>query len=98
MAALSVIDLTQPYVSLVDNADGDLRPDQGVSVMIETESKVCVVIPSDAVYRTQSMALVMVETSAGYFEPRNVAIALESDDRVLLHHGVDAGELELLMN
>jgi Cu(I)/Ag(I) efflux system membrane fusion protein len=75
-----------------DNSDGLLRPDTLVNVAIQSRETTALVVPSEAVVRSGTQERVFVETAAGTFEPRRVALGIESDGYVEVQDGVQAGE------
>ncbi|MCB1703435.1 MAG: efflux RND transporter periplasmic adaptor subunit [Halioglobus sp.] len=75
-----------------DNSDGLLRPDTLVNVAIQSRETTALVVPSEAVVRSGTQERVFVETAAGTFEPRRVALGIESDGYVEVQGGVQAGE------
>jgi Cu(I)/Ag(I) efflux system membrane fusion protein len=70
-----------------------LKPEMFADVKIYagTQSNV-VVIPLEAVIRSGKFTQVFVVSSPGKFEPRRVKLGLESDGRVVVLSGVEAGE------
>jgi len=76
-----------------DNVERLLRPDMFAEVSIQSDTlKNAVVIPSEAVIRSGDRTQVFIVRGPGKFEPRTVKLGFESNGRVAVLDGVDAGE------
>lgn len=76
-----------------DNNDMLLRPDMFAEVNIKADTlEDVVVIPSEAVIRSGDRTQVFLVRSPGKFEPRIVRLGIESNGRVAVLDGVDAGD------
>jgi Cu(I)/Ag(I) efflux system membrane fusion protein len=76
-----------------DNAEGLLRPDMFVEVSILADTRNdAIVVPSEAVVRSGGNPQVYIVREPGKFEPREVALGVESDGRTEVVRGVSAGE------
>lgn len=75
------------------NPDGILRPEMFADVAIRAGRQLeQVVIPAEAVVRSGDADRVFVVTGEGAFEPRRVALGLESGGEVAVTRGIAAGE------
>jgi Cu(I)/Ag(I) efflux system membrane fusion protein len=78
---------------VVDNKDLLLRPDMFAEVTIKSDvQKNAVVIPSEAIIRSGTQTQVFVVRGPGKFEPRLVKLGVESEGKVVVLEGVNAGE------
>lgn len=76
-----------------DNRDLLLRPNMFSEVVIRADSQPnAVVIPAEAVIRSGQQTQVFVVRDAGKFEPRIVKLGIESEGRVAVLEGVEAGD------
>jgi len=76
-----------------DNNERLLRPNMFSEVIIRADSQPdALVIPSEAVIRSGQQTQVFVVRDAGKFEPRVVKLGIESEGRVAVLAGVEAGE------
>lgn len=76
-----------------DNPDGSLKPGQYASVRLQAGAGAEVLsVPTEAVIRTGSGARVIVALGDGRFEPRNVLIGQEGEDRTAILSGLQPGE------
>jgi len=76
-----------------DNRELLLRPNMFSEVVIRADSQPdAVVIPSEAVIRSGQETQVFVVRDAGKFEPRIVKLGIESEGRVAVLEGVEAGD------
>ena len=75
------------------NPDGFLKPDLYGTVDIATGGRsIAVAIPDSAVLDTGTRQVVLIEHSAGTFEPREVQLGARGDGYVEILQGVAAGE------
>jgi len=76
-----------------DNTDMELKPDMYGDVVISAGvTKQIVAIPTEAVVRTGSRAMIFIDKGEGKFEPREVTIGLESGGKTEIISGVEPGE------
>jgi Cu(I)/Ag(I) efflux system membrane fusion protein len=77
-----------------DNAELLLKPEMFAEVTIYSgKQKDAIVIPSEAVIRSGARNQVFVVRELGKFEPRLVTLGLESNGKVIVLKGVNAGEI-----
>jgi Cu(I)/Ag(I) efflux system membrane fusion protein len=76
----------------VDNADGRLLPGQFGTLDIRIEQGPQLTVDADAVVQTGERALVFVAQPGGHFEPRTVELGARSGGRIVVTHGLQAGE------
>jgi Cu(I)/Ag(I) efflux system membrane fusion protein len=76
-----------------DNPNFKLRPEMLVSVELVTAAPVGLSVPTAAILDSGISKRVFVETSAGYFTPREVQTGLRFDDRVEIVKGLSEGDL-----
>jgi Cu(I)/Ag(I) efflux system membrane fusion protein len=69
-----------------------LKPDMFVKALIKLPLGKAIVVPVTAVMDSGKRRTVWVETSAGMFEPREVQVGEQSDDRVQILSGIKAGD------
>lgn len=74
------------------NTNQKFKPDQFVNVVLRTQEEERVVVPSDAVLNTGEKQYVFVDLGDGYFEPREVQMGIESNDRTAIESGLKEGE------
>ena len=75
------------------NVDGVLKPDLYGTVDIKTGGRsIAVAIPDSAVLDSGTRQIVLIEHSAGTFEPREVHVGSRGDGYVEVLQGVTAGE------
>jgi multidrug efflux pump subunit AcrA (membrane-fusion protein) len=74
------------------NTNQKFKPDQFVNVVLRTQEEERVVVPSDAVLNTGEKQYVFVDLGDGYFEPREVRMGIESNDRTAIESGLKEGE------
>ena len=76
----------------VDNSDGRLKAEMYVTVEIVGKVQAGVDIPSEAVFLKDNKSYVYLERGAGRFERREVRLGTETDGRVAVLAGLDAGQ------
>jgi RND family efflux transporter MFP subunit len=78
----------------LSNPDGTLKPDMYANVTIETEMRPHVLaVPEEAVIRSGTRSVVVVVLGEGRFEPRDVALGIDSGDGWLeVREGLRSGE------
>lgn len=76
-----------------DNPNFKLRPEMLVSVELVTAVPAGLSVPAAAILDSGISKRVFVETSAGYFTPREVQTGLRFDDRVEIVKGLSEGDL-----
>ena len=74
------------------NPNNQLKPDQYLNVRIAVEKVEELVVPSDAVLNTGEQQYVFVDLGNGYFEPREVKVALQTSDETAIEDGLNEGE------
>ena len=74
------------------NADLALRPGMFATVELELQSEDGIVVPETAILDTGLRQVAFVETSEGWFEPRNVTLGLRGGTSVHVLTGIEAGE------
>lgn len=78
---------------IFDNSELLLRPDMFAEIHIQADTlEAVVVIPAEAVIRSGERTQVFVVRGPGKFEPRIVTLGIESEGRVAILAGIDAGE------
>jgi Cu(I)/Ag(I) efflux system membrane fusion protein len=98
----SKIDLIYPTLSgstrtarvrfTISNPDGLLKPQMFTDVEIKIDLGNKLVIPSDAVIDTGTKQVVYMDKGEGYFEPREVALGMRTDEMVEVTKGLKAGD------
>jgi Cu(I)/Ag(I) efflux system membrane fusion protein len=74
------------------NPGGRLRPGAFATVTLASGRRPALVVPSEAVIRTGTRALVMLALPGGRFQPAEVQLGAESDDRTEILSGLSEGE------
>jgi Cu(I)/Ag(I) efflux system membrane fusion protein len=74
------------------NPAGRLKPQMYVTAQIVTQSKYTMVVPASAVISTGKRNVVWVEVKKNTFEPRDVVVGIQTDDRVEILSGLKIGE------
>ena len=69
-----------------------LKPDMFVNAIIKVPLGSAIVVPVTAVMDTGKRQVVWVESSPGMFEPRNVQVGQQSDDRIQVLSGLETGD------
>jgi Cu(I)/Ag(I) efflux system membrane fusion protein len=69
-----------------------LKPDMFVNAIIKVPLGSAIVVPVTAVIDTGKRQVVWVETSAGMFEPRDVQVGQQSDDKIQILSGLTQGD------
>lgn len=76
----------------VDNKAGKLTPGMLLRLQVAGPSSSRLVVPSEAVIRTGTRAVVIVRKDSGAFEPRNVQLGADLGDTVEVAQGLSEGE------
>jgi Cu(I)/Ag(I) efflux system membrane fusion protein len=74
------------------NSGMKLKPDMFVNAIIKVPLGVAIVVPVTAVMDTGKRQVVWVEKSPGMFEPRDVRVGQQSDDKVQILSGLKTGD------
>lgn len=69
-----------------------LKPDMFVSAIIKVPLGSAIVVPVTAVIDTGKRRVVWVETAQGMFEPRDVQVGQQSDDKIQILSGIRSGD------
>jgi Cu(I)/Ag(I) efflux system membrane fusion protein len=69
-----------------------LKPDMFVNAIIKVPLGTAIVVPVTAVMDTGKRRVVWIETSPGMFEPRDVQVGQQTDDRVQILSGIKSGD------
>jgi Cu(I)/Ag(I) efflux system membrane fusion protein len=69
-----------------------LKPDMFVNAVIKSPLGSAIVLPVTAVIDTGSRKVVWVETSPGMFEPRDVQVGQQTDDKIQILSGINPGD------
>lgn len=69
-----------------------LKPDMFVNAIIKVPLGSAIVVPVTAVIDTGKRQVVWVETSTGMFEPRDVQVGQQTDDKVQILSGINPGD------
>ncbi len=69
-----------------------LKPDMFVNAVIKVPLGSAIVVPVSAVMDTGKRQVVWVESSPGMFEPRDVQVGQQSDDKVQILSGLKVGD------
>ena len=78
---------------IFDNSESLLRPDMFAKVSIHSDPLAdAIVIPAEAVIRSGDRTQVFIVKGPGRFEPRTVTLGIESNGRVAILAGIDAGD------
>lgn len=78
---------------VIENPNSLLRPHMFSDVVIQADTrKNVVVIPAEAIIRSGEKTHVLVVREPGKFEPRQVTLGFESNGKVSVFKGVEAGE------
>ncbi|WP_019531444.1 efflux RND transporter periplasmic adaptor subunit [Dasania marina] len=78
---------------IFDNSESLLRPDMFAQLSIHSDPlDDVIVIPAEAVIRTGDRTQVFIVRGPGKFEPRIVTLGIESNGKVAVLAGVDAGD------
>lgn len=76
----------------LDNPDLQLVPGTFVNVSIETAPRDALVVPTEAVIRTGTRAVVILAEGDGEFRPVDVEPGVESNGKTEVTHGLEAGQ------
>ena len=76
----------------VDNKAGRLTPGMLLRLQVAGPSRSRLVVPSEAVIRTGTRAVVIVRKDSGAFEPRDVQLGADLGDTVEVTQGLNEGE------
>ena len=76
----------------MDNGDGRLKSEMYVTVEIVGEAQMGAEIPSEAVFLKDNKSYVYLEREPGRFERREVRLGAETDGRVAVLAGLNAGQ------
>ena len=76
----------------VDNKAGKLTPGMLLRLQVVGPSSSRLVVPAEAVIRTGTRAVVIVQKDSGGFEPRNVQLGADLGDTVEVTQGLNEGE------
>ena len=76
----------------VANTGLTLRPDMFVDVEFTATFPPAVTVPSDAIVESGRRKTVFVDWGGGFFEPRAVETGARLGERVVITHGLEAGE------
>jgi len=76
----------------VDNKGGKLTPGMLLRLQVAGPSSSRLVVPSEAVIRTGTRAVVIVRKDSGAFEARNVQVGTDQGDTVEVTQGLSEGE------
>jgi Cu(I)/Ag(I) efflux system membrane fusion protein len=74
------------------NPDLRMKPEMFVNVELSVAGAPQLTVPADAVLDTGDRQTVFVDLGNGYLEPRQIAVAGRSGDRVTIARGLSAGE------
>jgi Cu(I)/Ag(I) efflux system membrane fusion protein len=77
---------------ILSNPDGLLKPQMFTDVEIKIDLGNKLVIPSDAVIDTGTKQVVYMDKGEGYFQPREVALGMRTDEMVEVTKGLKAGD------
>ena len=77
----------------VDNKAGQLTPGMLLRLQVAGPSSSRLVVPAEAVIRTGTRTVVIVQKDAGSFEPRNVQLGADLGDAVEVAQGLTEGEV-----
>lgn len=80
-----------PFRAVIDNSTGTLQPGMPAQIIIQQSTK-SMVVPTQAVIRTESGTHVYVETDKNTFQPRLVKTGLENSESVEIRMGLALGE------
>ncbi|TWJ19745.1 efflux RND transporter periplasmic adaptor subunit [Geobacter argillaceus] len=69
-----------------------LKPDMFVNAIIKVPLGSAIVVPVTAVMDTGKRQVVWVESSPGMFEPRDVQVGQQTDDKIQILSGLNAGD------
>jgi Cu(I)/Ag(I) efflux system membrane fusion protein len=78
--------------SVLDNADGALKPDMFGDVVIQQPERRVVVVPDSAVLQTGTRSVVFIVRGEGTFEPREISVGTKEDQFYEVRSGLTAGE------
>ena len=70
-----------------------LKPDMFVNAIIKVPLGSAIVVPVTAVIDTGKRQVVWIETSPGMFEPRDVQVGQQTDDKVQILSGLKQGDM-----
>lgn len=77
----------------VSNSKMMYKPGMQAYVVLKSDEKKAIVLPSDAVIRNANNNMVWLETEKGKFEPRIVIIGIQNKDKVEILSGINEGEM-----
>lgn len=76
----------------IDNSKMLFRPGMQAYVILQSDEKEAIVLPSDALIRNSNSTIVWIETEKGKFEPRMVTIGIQNKDNVEVLSGIKPGD------
>jgi membrane fusion protein, copper/silver efflux system len=76
----------------MENPDFALAPGMFVNVSLETAGREALIVPSEAIIRTGTRAVVIVADGNGGFRPVDVELGLDSDGSIEVTRGLEAGQ------
>ena len=76
----------------MSNPGMKLKPDMFVNAVIKVPLGSAIVVPVTAVMDTGKRQVVWIETSPGMFEPRDVQIGQQTDDKIQVLSGLNPGD------
>lgn len=76
----------------IDNRDGKLTPGMLLRLQVAGASRARLVVPSEAVIRTGKRAVVIVRTTNGRFEPRDVLLGMDQGEDTEVVSGLIEGD------
>ena len=76
----------------VKNPGGKYKPGMQAYITHHSEEKKAIVLPADAVIRSEKNSVVWIQNKQGGFEPRIVETGIENKFRIEIKKGISAGE------
>jgi Cu(I)/Ag(I) efflux system membrane fusion protein len=80
----------------IPNPDNQLKPGMPAYVILKSPQRKTLTLPIDAVIRDGKGATVWVKTGGHSFKSKMVTVGLESDDRIEIRSGLNAGDIVVI--
>ena len=80
----------------IPNPDNQLKPGMPAYVLLKSPQRKTLTLPIDAVIRDGKGATVWIRTGAHSFKNKMVTVGLESDDKIEIKSGVNAGDVVVI--
>jgi Cu(I)/Ag(I) efflux system membrane fusion protein len=80
----------------IPNPNQQLKPGMPAYLTISNTSRTALTLPIDAVIRTGNKSIVWIQVAPNTFKTRMVETGLETDDRIEIKSGINAGDIVII--